>query len=143
MVFSLRARPRPHLHNYRKEETDGGGSGQASDYENRPDPQRLDSLADQVCRLTGLEISGDIYQALELNKYSAPAAADYLMAYTRARARIAEEELAEIQVKPNSRISLQQEEDPVRARGHIKRLTGGWPCGVEARTPKGVQQHKF
>ena len=49
MVFSLRARPRPCLHNYRKEETDGGGSGQASKCKNRH------SLADQVCQLTGLE----------------------------------------------------------------------------------------
>ena len=85
MVFSLRDRPRPHRpYNYRKEETDGGGSGQASDYENRPDPQRLDSLADQVCQLTGQEMSGEIYHALELNKYQALAAADYLVAYAHA-----------------------------------------------------------
>ena len=51
MVFSLRARPRPRLHNYRKEETDGGGSGQASKCKNRH------SLADQVCELTGLKMS--------------------------------------------------------------------------------------
>lgn len=84
---SIRTSVRGVCDNYTTEETDSGDSGQESDYENCPNPQRLNSLANQVSRMSGLEISRDIYQALELNRYCVSAAVDYLMADISARAR--------------------------------------------------------
>lgn len=75
--------------NYREEEKDSEGedSGQESDYENCPGGTRMDRLASEVSRMSGVEINSDVFEALELNRYCVTATVDYLLSDISARAR--------------------------------------------------------
>lgn len=67
---------------------DNGDSGQESDYENHPGGGRLRKMAGEVSRLAGVEVSKEVFDALELNRYSIDAAVDFLLADVSARDRV-------------------------------------------------------
>jgi hypothetical protein len=58
---------------------DSADSGQESDYENSPSNSKLNKLANEVSRLSGVDVKGDVFDALEVNAYCVQAAVDYLL----------------------------------------------------------------
>jgi len=64
--------------NYREEEA-SADSGQESDYENSPSNSKLNKLATEVSRLSGVDVKRDVFDALEMNAYCVSAAVDYLL----------------------------------------------------------------
>jgi len=64
--------------NYQEEEA-SADSGQESDYENSPSNSKLNKLANEVSRLSGVDVKREVFDALELNAYCVTAAVDYLL----------------------------------------------------------------
>jgi len=54
-------------------------SGQESDYENSPNPSKLNKLANEVANLAGVDVKSEVFDALENNAYCVTAAVDYLI----------------------------------------------------------------
>jgi len=54
-------------------------SGTESDYENSPSMNKLNSLAEEVERLSGISLKTEIFQALESHAYCVQATVDYLL----------------------------------------------------------------
>eukprot|EP00092_Neocalanus_flemingeri_P049015 GFUD01056189.1.p1 GENE.GFUD01056189.1~~GFUD01056189.1.p1 ORF type:complete len:370 (+),score=100.12 GFUD01056189.1:47-1156(+) len=65
--------------NYQEEEDPSPDSGQESDYENSPSNSKLNKLANEVSRLSGVDVKREVFDALEVNAYCVTAAVDYLL----------------------------------------------------------------
>jgi len=74
-------------HGWRANEDDDGDSGQESDYENHPGGGRLRKMAGEVSKMAGVEVSKEVFEALELNRYCVTAAVDFLLTDISGRAR--------------------------------------------------------
>jgi len=61
------------------QQVDSVDSGQESDYENSPSNSKLNKLANEVSRLSGVDVKGEVFDALEMNAYCVQAAVDYLL----------------------------------------------------------------
>lgn len=64
---------------YQNCDNDCDDSGQESDYENSPSTSKLNMLANEVSRLSGLDVTTEVFDALELNAYSVRATVDFLL----------------------------------------------------------------
>jgi len=65
--------------NYQEAGEPSPDSGQESDYENSPSTSKLNKLANEVSRLSGVDVKGEVFDALEMNAYCVTAAVDYLL----------------------------------------------------------------
>jgi len=74
-------------HGWRADDDDDEDSGQESDYENHPGGGRLRKMAGEVSKMAGVEVSKEVFEALELNRYCVTAAVDFLLTDISGRAR--------------------------------------------------------
>jgi len=65
--------------NYQEEDLVSADSGQESDYENSPSNSKLNKLANEVSRLSGVDVKREVFDALEVNAYCVQSAVDYLL----------------------------------------------------------------